>query len=138
MHRSKTYHAPTYNYPPSTHRVKPLPEKKPKNKTDPRLVKRVNSVSMVDPDHLSSSPMPVDSLENIPALVTTQSGCRRLQSEIDRRGVQVIDLICRELGSALKNLLMNNYGNYLFQKMVTVASDRQKKRIVGVCTRSHV
>lgn len=71
-----------------------------------------------------------DFVGNIAMMVTTQNGCRRLQTEIMNKGIQMIELICKELQDDLKGLLMNHYGNYLFQKMIKLASDTQKRYIV--------
>lgn len=73
-----------------------------------------------------------DFVGNIAMLVSTQNGCRRLQTEISNKGIQMIELICDELKDDLKGLLMNHYGNYLFQKMITLASDTQKRYIVKI------
>lgn len=80
-----------------------------------------------------SSLQPIDYEGNIMNLVMTRYGCLGLQNEIDRNGVMMIDMICNELGEDLSILLNNQYGNYLFQKMVANANDQQKYRIVGLC-----
>ena len=73
-----------------------------------------------------------DTEGNMLSLVKTRYGCLGLQNEIDRNGVMMIDKICKELGDDLCILLNNQYGNYLFQKMIANATDEQKYRIVRV------
>lgn len=106
-------------------------DRKSKGKNESPVSPHTSNV-LRDVDSRNSTPSlsSADSLENIPYLVTTQNGCRRLQNEIDRRGVHVIDQICKEMGDALSTLLMNHYGNYLFQKMIVLATDKQKRAIV--------
>lgn len=43
----------------------------------------------------------------------------------------MVDSICDKLGDDLENMLSHKYGNYLFQRLVAVATDEQKRRIVG-------
>lgn len=43
----------------------------------------------------------------------------------------MVDSICDQLGDDLQNMLSHKYGNYLFQRLVAVATDEQKRRIVG-------
>lgn len=73
-----------------------------------------------------------DNEGNMISIVKTRHGCLNLQNEIDRNGVMMIDKICKELGNDLSILLNNQYGNYLFQKMISNATDEQKYRIVRI------
>ena len=42
----------------------------------------------------------------------------------------MVDSICDQLGDKIEEVLSHKYGNYLFQRLVTVATDEQKFRIV--------
>lgn len=43
----------------------------------------------------------------------------------------MVDSICDKLGDDLENMLSHKYGNYLFQRLVAVATDEQKRRIIN-------
>ena len=60
-----------------------------------------------------------------------QKGCRTLQRELETRGVTMVGMIFKELGERLGELLTNQYGNYLFQRLIDISNDEQKREVVS-------
>ena len=70
-------------------------------------------------------------------LCCNRGKCLELQEELEISGASIVDSICEDLGDDLQFLLPHKYGNYLFQKLISVATDEQKRRIVGAATPLH-
>lgn len=66
-------------------------------------------------------------------LALQQKGCRMLQRELDLKGVSMVDVIYRAIGDQINLLVMDQYGNYLFQKLIDLSNDDQKREVVGSC-----
>lgn len=64
-------------------------------------------------------------------LCCSRDRCLHLQKELGTKGASMVDSICDKLGDSIENMLAHRYGNYLFQRLVAVATDAQKRRIVG-------
>ena len=63
-------------------------------------------------------------------LCCNRGKCLELQEELEISGASIVDSICEDLGDDLQFLLPHKYGNYLFQKLISVATDEQKRRII--------
>lgn len=60
-----------------------------------------------------------------------QPGCRRLQEAIDVLGIQALDVVLEELTQDdLQHIMIDPFGNYLFQKMVEVGSSFHRRRML--------
>lgn len=64
-----------------------------------------------------------------------REGCRKLQTELEKKGVTMVASILSAMGEKLPRLLVHPYGNYLFQKLVEAATSEQRRLIVGPCGR---
>lgn len=60
-----------------------------------------------------------------------QKGCRMLQRQLERKGATAVAAIYSALGDEVQCLVMDQYGNYLFQKLVDMSSDDQRREVVG-------
>ena len=60
-----------------------------------------------------------------------QKGCRMLQRQLERKGATAVAAIYAALGDEVQCLVMDQYGNYLFQKLVDMSSDDQRREVVG-------
>lgn len=56
---------------------------------------------------------------------------RSLQQALDQEGVSLVEVLYEELGERMGLLMTNQFGNYLFQKIVEMSSDQQRRRLVG-------
>lgn len=62
------------------------------------------------------------------------NGCRALQQCLDVDRQKMIPIIYEEVGDSLTELMMDSFGNYLFQKLLDVSSVEQRREVVGaVC-----
>lgn len=102
---------------------------------------------------LSSSPSPSSSSEHagaIPAqtplseykgaifqLSQEQNGCRYLQQKVDRDGSDAVEAILHEVSSRLVTLMLDPFGNYLFQKLLDHATPEQSN-IMLLETKAHL
>lgn len=59
------------------------------------------------------------------------NGCRALQSCLDNASQKMIPIIYEEVGDSLTELMMDSFGNYLFQKLLDVSSVEQRREVVG-------
>ena len=60
------------------------------------------------------------------------NGCRTLQQCLDEYTEKGVSMIYEEVGGELTELMMDSFGNYLFQKLVEVSSDEQRREVVGI------
>ena len=60
------------------------------------------------------------------------NGCRTLQQCLDECPLKIVPMIYDEVGNELTDLMMDSFGNYLFQKLLDVSSDDQRREVVGV------
>ena len=58
------------------------------------------------------------------------NGCRALQQCLDDCPERIISIIYDEVGDELTDLMMDSFGNYLFQKLLDVSSVEQRRRVV--------
>lgn len=63
-----------------------------------------------------------------------QYGCRILQERMKRMAAEDFSFIFLELIDHVTELMVDPFGNYVFQKMVEICSDEQRTRIVLVVT----
>lgn len=59
------------------------------------------------------------------------NGCRTLQQALDNNPQKVVRMIYEEVGDDLTSLMMDAFGNYLFQKLLDVSSPEQRRSVVG-------
>ena len=59
------------------------------------------------------------------------NGCRTLQQCLDECPQKIVPMIYEEVGNELTELMMDSFGNYLFQKLLDVSSDDQRRDVVG-------
>ena len=60
------------------------------------------------------------------------NGCRALQQCLDDCPDRIISIIYDEVGDELTDLMMDSFGNYLFQKLLDVSSVEQRRKVVCV------
>ena len=65
------------------------------------------------------------------AMAFNRDGCRKLQSELHRKGITMVDKVVATFHENLSLLLTDQYGNYLFQRLVETATSQQRATIVG-------
>lgn len=58
------------------------------------------------------------------------NGCRALQQSLDNCPEKVVSMIYDEVGNELTDLMMDSFGNYLFQKLLDVSSPEQRREVV--------
>mmetsp|Transcript_11586 Transcript_11586/g.21509 ORF Transcript_11586/g.21509 Transcript_11586/m.21509 type:complete len:815 (-) Transcript_11586:69-2513(-) len=76
---------------------------------------------------LLSSSAPLEGFRGmIFRLSQEQNGCRFLQQRVDREGSKAVELILSEVRSNLVTLMMDPFGNYLFQKLLEHANREQR------------
>ena len=56
---------------------------------------------------------------------------RHLQYALGQEGTVMVELLYRELGRQVGLLMTDPFGNYLFQKLLDVSSDDQRRDVVG-------
>ena len=59
------------------------------------------------------------------------SGCRTLQQCLDIAPQKMIPIIYKEVGDSLTELMMDSFGNYLFQKLLDMSTVEQRREVVG-------
>ena len=52
---------------------------------------------------------------------------------LDQEGVSLVDTLYNEIGDRMGLLMTNPFGNYLFQKIVEMSSDAQRRNLVMEC-----
>lgn len=62
----------------------------------------------------------------------------RLQYAVEQEGRTVVELLLRALGGQLSVLMTDPFGNYLFQKLVELGSDEQRRVMVRDGVRGEV
>lgn len=58
------------------------------------------------------------------------NGCRTLQQCLDECPLKIVPMIYDEVGNELTDLMMDSFGNYLFQKLLDVSSDDQRREVL--------
>ncbi|KNB42840.1 RNA-binding protein [Blastocystis sp. subtype 4] len=58
------------------------------------------------------------------------NGCRALQQSLDNCPEKVVSMIYDEVGNELTDLMMDSFGNYLFQKLLDVSSPEQRREVL--------
>ncbi|KAL9997303.1 putative armadillo-like helical, pumilio domain-containing protein [Helianthus debilis subsp. tardiflorus] len=59
-----------------------------------------------------------------------QNGCRILQAMLERSTMEEVEIVLCEVVSFVADLMKDQFGNYLVQKLVTMCNDGQKLRLV--------
>ncbi|KAF5817597.1 putative armadillo-like helical, pumilio domain-containing protein [Helianthus annuus] len=59
-----------------------------------------------------------------------QNGCRILQAMLERSTMEEVEVVLCEVLSFVADLMKDQFGNYLVQKLVTMCNDGQKLRLV--------
>ncbi|KAL8261115.1 hypothetical protein R6Q59_025164 [Mikania micrantha] len=59
-----------------------------------------------------------------------QNGCRILQTMIERSTVDDVEIVVSEVVDFISDLMNDQFGNYLVQKLVTLCNDDQKMRLI--------
>lgn len=60
---------------------------------------------------------------------------RHLQLALDQEGTSLLDVLYEEMGERIGLLMTNQFGNYLFQKILEMSSDQQRRQLVGLARR---
>lgn len=55
---------------------------------------------------------------------------RHLQYALGQEGTVMVELLYRELGRQVGLLMTDPFGNYLFQKLVEMSTDEQRRSLV--------
>ena len=55
-----------------------------------------------------------------------------LQYALGQEGMVLVELLYRELGRQVGQLMTDPFGNYLFQKLVEMSTDEQRRGLVPV------
>jgi len=66
-----------------------------------------------------------------------QQGCRFLQQKVDEEGRMACQMILNEVGDRLSDLMMDPFGNYLFQKLLEHANVEQRDEMLSA-VQSHL
>lgn len=92
--------------------------RKPKYKPRPTVSKMTTTISVDVP------------LETFKGKVYTmsqdQNGCRYLQQKIETNGTQAVDFILTEVSEKYQELMLDAFGNYLFQKLIERVSSEKR------------
>jgi len=59
-----------------------------------------------------------------------QNGCRILQSMIERSTMEEVEIVVCEVVDFISDLMKDQFGNYLVQKLVALCNDEQKMRLI--------
>ena len=79
----------------------------------------------------SWQPNDIDSFRgHIKEMSCDHNGCRTLQQCLDEYPQRIIPIIYEEVGNELTELMMNSFGNYLFQKLLDVSTVEQRRSVV--------
>ncbi|XP_076934546.1 uncharacterized protein LOC143600877 [Bidens hawaiensis] len=65
-----------------------------------------------------------------------QNGCRILQTMLERSTVEGVEVLLSELLHFVSDLMKDQFGNYLVQKLVNMCNDDQKLRLILSLTRA--
>ncbi|KVH89212.1 Armadillo-like helical [Cynara cardunculus var. scolymus] len=71
-------------------------------------------------------------------LAKDQNGCRILQSKFENPTKDEIDLVLSEVVGSIADLMKDQFGNYLIQKLVSVCNDDQKTVILRELTEGSI
>ncbi|KAK9073414.1 hypothetical protein SSX86_007738 [Deinandra increscens subsp. villosa] len=63
-----------------------------------------------------------------------QNGCRILQAMLERSTMEEVEIVVSEVVDFVSHLMKDQFGNYLFQKLVTLCNDDQKLRLIRSLT----
>ena len=75
----------------------------------------------------------VDSyIGHIKEMSKDHNGCCALQQCLDDCPQKMVSIIYEEVGNDLTELMMDSFGNYLFQKLLDVSSSEQRREVVSV------
>ncbi|KAK8796798.1 hypothetical protein WA588_000924 [Blastocystis sp. NMH] len=138
---------PLVNPPPPFNRAKPSPSFDPPLKSSPSY----NSFPHASPAPRKTSPGVVHGARtekprskpssrgrrsgsrsegSVLDMALQQKGCRMLQRQLERKGATAVAAIYAALGDEVQYLVMDQYGNYLFQKLVDMSSDDQRREVL--------
>ena len=54
------------------------------------------------------------------------------QMALEQEGTSLVDVLYEEMGERIGLLMTNQFGNYLFQKILEMSSDQQRRQLVGL------
>lgn len=63
-------------------------------------------------------------------LASTQSGSRYLQKEMNKAKVGMIDFLVNDIGTDFPRIMVDNYGNYFCQRLLSCCSGEQRVMIL--------
>ncbi|CAM8998588.1 unnamed protein product [Rhodiola kirilowii] len=69
------------------------------------------------------------------ALATDQFGCKLLQMKFGDIKEEEIEMVLEEVIDKVSSLMMDQFGNYLVQKLIEVSSEEQRTRIINSVTK---
>ncbi|XP_076948632.1 uncharacterized protein LOC143620960 [Bidens hawaiensis] len=69
------------------------------------------------------------------AMAKDQNGCRILQTMLERSTMEGVEVMLSELVHFVSDLMKDQFGNYLVQKLVCMCTDDQKLRLILSLTR---
>jgi Pumilio-family RNA binding repeat len=75
-----------------------------------------------------------DFATKIPDLCRDQNGCRHLQSELNSRDEDTIEVIYQGAKPYFADLMSDPFGNYLCQKLLETCNDAQRTELVKIIT----
>lgn len=88
-------------------------------------------ISIMNRMKTSWQPNDIDSFRShIKEMSCDHNGCRTLQQCLDEYPQRIIPIIYEEVGNELTELMMNSFGNYLFQKLLDVSTVEQRRSVV--------
>jgi hypothetical protein len=73
-----------------------------------------------------------DFATKIPDLCRDQNGCRHLQSELNTRDEETIEIIYTGAKPSFADLMSDPFGNYLCQKLLETCNDTQRTELVKI------
>lgn len=59
-----------------------------------------------------------------------QNGCRILQAMMERSTMEEVEIVVSEVVDFVSELMKDQFGNYLVQKLVALCNDEQKRRLI--------
>ena len=65
-------------------------------------------------------------------LATSQTGSRYLQKELTKASPSLIEFMLSEVNRELSKIMVNQYGNYFFQKLLSNCSADQRLQILDM------
>ena len=63
-------------------------------------------------------------------LASTQTGSRYLQKEMTKAKVGMIDFLVNDIGADFPRIMVDNYGNYFCQRLLSSCSGEQRVQIL--------